>query len=94
MPGAIRIRSNICQHQNEWNCVPGDVLKAYGVTLDELTAKQKEEAMKYEPCCLCHRTICEIREDGCDNYTCRQQKLPSRDEAARVRETLLRSVAE
>lgn len=32
----------------------------------ELSATQKKELMYYERCCLCHRTIFEIEEDGCD----------------------------
>ena len=89
--GEIRIRSNVCQTQHEWHLVPGDVLKAYGITLlNGPTPKQKEEMARYEPCCLCHRTIYEIREDGCDHYTCRQQGLPSTEQAARRRDLRMR----
>lgn len=88
--GEVRVRSNICASEHDWQLVPGDVLKAYGVMLNETTPMQREEVMRYEPCCLCHRTICEIREYGCDHYTCRRQGLPSTADAERKREERLR----
>jgi len=88
--GEVRIRSNVCLSQDDWRFVPGDAIRSYGLDRQDLTAEQQEERMRYEPCCLCRRTIYEIREFGCDNYTCRRQRLPSVAEAARRREEHLR----
>jgi hypothetical protein len=39
--------------------------------------------MYYVPCCLCHRTIFQIHEEGCDHPVCRSQGIPSRSESER-----------
>lgn len=85
--GAIRVRSNVCLSQLDWQLVPGDALRAFNMHFGELTPLQREELMRYEPCSRCHRVIYEIREFGCDNYTCRQQGIPSEAQAARRRES-------
>lgn len=73
-----------------WRLVPGDAIRSYSLDYHDLTPKQEEEKKRYDPCCLCRRTIYEIREFGCDNYTCRQQGLPSMDQAAKKRELRMR----
>jgi hypothetical protein len=64
--GEVRIRSNVCTNPNAWHLVPGDLVKSYLLPLRDLTPKQRTELMYYERCCLCHRTVFEIEEDGCD----------------------------
>jgi hypothetical protein len=64
--GEVRIRSNVCTDPNGWHLVPGDLVKSFSLSQRDLTPKQKREMMYYERCCLCHRTIFEIEEDGCD----------------------------
>lgn len=85
--GEICIRSNVCADQNAWNLVPGDLLKHYGLPQHNITKKQHDEMMYYIPCCICHRSIFEINEDGCDNQVCRDQGIPSRAESERRRAT-------
>lgn len=87
--GVIRVRSNVSLSK-DWRLIPGDAIRSYNMDVGELTLEQEEEKMRYEPCCRCHRTIYEIMEFGCDNYTCRQQRgrqrIPSKEEAAKRRE--------
>ena len=80
--GEVRIRSNVCLSPHDWSLVPGDVL-GDDAQLVGRTEKQRQEAMYYAPCSGCGRTICDILEDGCDNYTCRPRGTPSTDEALR-----------
>ena len=68
--GVVRIRSNVCTDPNAWHLVPGDLLKKVSSHRQKLTQKQKDEQMYYEPCCICHRTIFEINENGCDYPAC------------------------
>ena len=88
IPGAIRVRSNVSLTADH-RLIPGDALRSYNLDIDELTAEQREEKMRYEPCSLCHRTIYEIFEFGCDNYTCQQQRgrqrIVSREQATKRR---------
>jgi hypothetical protein len=93
--GDVRVRSNVCLSNNDWRLVPGDAIRSYGIQLDELTVEQQEERMRYEPCCLCHRTVYEIFEFGCDHHTCQRQvvrgrRIPSTDQATRLREERMR----
>jgi len=88
--GQVRVRSNVCLRNHDHNLIPGDAIRAYQLDLDELTTEQAEEVMRYVPCCLCHRSICEIRQFGCDNYTCRRQGLISRDDASKKKEEQFR----
>jgi hypothetical protein len=52
----------------------------------ELSLTQKNELMYYERCCLCHRTIFEIEEDGCDYCAERGHGTLSVTEARRRRQ--------
>jgi hypothetical protein len=70
--GEVRIRSNVCRDPHAWHLVPGDVIKSFFLPQDCLTQKQKEEMLYYKRCCICHRTIFEFEEDGCDNAVCRR----------------------
>jgi len=79
--GEVRIRSNVCTDPNAWHLVPGDVIKLFPSLEIRLTQKQKDEMMYYERCCICHRTVFEIEEDGCDYSVCRQQGIPSSADA-------------
>ena len=76
-PGEVRIRSNVCTDPHAWHLVPGDVIKSFSLRQDRLTQKQKDEMLYYARCCICHRIIFEIEEDGCDYAVCRQQGIPS-----------------
>lgn len=79
--GEVRIRSNICNNSNAWYLVPGDMLERYGLSLQDMTQRQRDERMYYEPCCICKRTIFDIIKDGCDHPVCRKQGIPSSAEA-------------
>lgn len=92
--GAIRIRSNVCTSSDDWHLVPGDLIKGSSFSRHELTEKQIDEKMYYEPCGICHRTIYEIEENGCDNATCRDQGIMSTSEAKRRRVGCNRTVEE
>src|SRR5438309_7741687 len=82
-PGEVRIRSNVCTDQEAWHLVPGDVGRKY-LSSDRLSLKQKDEAMYYVPCSICHRSIFAINEDGCDHPIClRQDGMLSSGEAKR-----------
>ena len=83
--GAVRIRSNVCTNPRAWHLVPGDVIQSFSLPQDRLTQKQKDEMLYYARCCICHRTIFEIEEDGCDYTVCRQQGIPSSVDAQRHR---------
>lgn len=83
--GEVRIRSNVCTDPNAWHLVPGDVIKSFSLRQHRLTQKQKDEMLYYARCCICHRTIFEIEEDGCDYAPCRQQGIPSSADAQRQR---------
>jgi hypothetical protein len=87
--GAVRIRSNVCTDRRAWHLVPGDVIKSFSLPQDRLTQKQKAEMLYYERCCMCHRTIFESEEDGCDYAVCRQQGMPSFVDAQRRRKPRL-----
>ena len=87
--GEVRIRSNVCTDPNAWHLVPGDVVKSFSLPRDRLTQKQKDEMMYYARCCICHRTIFEIEEDGCDESVCHQQGIPSSADAKRRRKYYL-----
>jgi hypothetical protein len=86
--GVIRVRSNVSLTA-DWRLIPGDAIRSYNLDIDEFTSEQQEERMRYEPCSLCHRTIYEIFEFGCDNYTCQQQhgrqRIISKEQAAQRR---------
>src|SRR5437867_6843718 len=84
--GEIRIRSNVCTDPHARHLVPGDVIKNFSLPQDRLTQKQKDEMLYYAPCCMCHRTIFEIEEDGCDYPVCRQQGITPSAEAKRRRQ--------
>lgn len=87
--GEVRIRSNVCTDPHAWHLVPGDVIKSFSLPQDRLTQKQKDEMMYYARCCLCHRTIFEVEEDGCDYAVCRQQGIPSFADAKHRRQRYL-----
>lgn len=80
--GEVRIRSNICDNPNDSYLIPGDVLKGYGMSLNNMTQRQRDEMMYYEPCSYCKRTIYKILEEGCDRPVCRKQGIPSSAEAS------------
>lgn len=84
--GEVRIRSNICTDPNGWHLVPGDLVKSSSMSQRDLTPKQRREMMYYERCCLCHRTIFEIEEDGCDYCAERGHGTHSVAEARRRRQ--------
>jgi hypothetical protein len=81
--GQVRIRSNVTSWPDAWHLVPGDTLRGFTILPHQMTDKQREEMMYYAPCCLCHRTIFQIYDDGCDHPVCRRQGIPSKAEAAR-----------
>ncbi len=70
MKGQVRVRSNVCTDPKAWHLVPGDELRRHGLHYGNVTRKQHEEMMYYEPCCICQRRLYEIREDGCDHPIC------------------------
>ena len=55
-PGEVRVRSNVCLEANAWHLVPGDLLKACGLPLRDITTQQQREMMYYERCCICRKT--------------------------------------
>ncbi|MFP4438381.1 MAG: hypothetical protein ACLFVO_14145 [Chloroflexaceae bacterium] len=88
--GKVRIRSNVCTNAHSWELVPGDVLKLHGLHYDISSGtKQHDEMMYYERCCRCHRTVYEIKEDGCDQGVCRASGTLSSADAARRKKRLL-----
>jgi len=84
--GEVRIRSNVCATPNAWHLVPGDLVKSFSLSQHDLTRKQRREMMYYERCCLCHRTIFEIEEEGCDYCAERGHGTLSVAEARRRRQ--------
>jgi hypothetical protein len=90
--GEVCIRSNVCTDPHAWHLVPGDVIKSFSLPKDRLTQKQRDEMLYYARCCLCHRTIFEIEEDGCDDAVCRQQGIPSCTDAQHRRKYCLDDV--
>jgi hypothetical protein len=76
--GNVRIRSNVCDDPKAWHLVPGDLMKACGLNRYDMTTKQREEMMYYSRCSICHRTACEIAEEGCDYPKCLEQGIRSR----------------
>jgi len=87
--GEVRIRSNVCTDPNAWQLVPGDLVKSCSLHPRDITQKQKDEMMYYERCCMCHRTIFEIQEDGCDFSACRKQGIQSSADAKRRKRSFL-----
>jgi hypothetical protein len=83
--GEVRIRSNVCLDSNDWHLVPGDLVKACGMNLRDLTKKQRDEMMYYERCCICHRTVFELMEEGCDYCATGRHGVPSVAEAKQRR---------
>lgn len=85
--GHVRVRSNVCTDPKAWHLVPGDELRRHSLHYGNITRKQHEELMYYEPCCICKRRIYEIREDGCDHPICRKhgKTLSTADAARRKR---------
>lgn len=75
--GEVRIRSNVCDSPTAWNLVPGELAKKHSLSNDRPTEKQRAEMMYYSQCCICHRTIFQIEEDGCDQRDCRAQGIIS-----------------
>jgi hypothetical protein len=88
-PGEVRIRSNVCISPNAWNLVPGDLVKNCSLSQRDLTQKQKDEMMYYVRCCICHRFIFQILEDGCDYSVCREQGTQSTADAQRRKRRFL-----
>jgi hypothetical protein len=85
-PGEVRVRSNVCREPNDWHLVPGDLLKSCDLPLHDLTAKQRDELMYYERCCLCQRTVFVFMQDGCDYCAIGGHGVPSVAESRRRRE--------
>src|SRR6476659_2167380 len=85
--GQVRVRSNLSTSPKAWPLVPGDTLKHYGLNDDsQLSPRQHEERMYYEPCSVCHRLYYLIQEEGCD--MCQKKgKIPSTAEAEIARQT-------
>jgi len=88
--GEIRVRSNVCFDPNATHLIPGDILKAYGMPLHNITTKQRTEMMYYHPCCICRRTVYVFMEEGCDYCAKGGHDVPSVAEAKRRRERLSR----
>jgi hypothetical protein len=86
--GEVRVRSNVCSSPHDWSLVPGDVLGDDAALVGQ-TEKQRRERMYYAPCSGCGRKICDILEDGCDNYTCGRQGIPSTLAAQRRKQARL-----
>lgn len=88
--GAVRSRSNVCLAHDAIDLVPGDVLKAYRLPLQDLTPQQHSELMYYEPCCICHRTLYVFMQEGCDYCASGGHGVPSVAEARRQRDSRFR----
>ena len=91
--GQVRVRSNVTDDANAWNLVPGELAALEGGK-HQLTALQREEANLYKPCCICHRSIVQIEEEGCDRCHAMGQDMPTRAEAQKRRLERTRRMAE
>ena len=80
--GQVRVRSNVTDDGGAWHLVPGELAALEGGR-HQLTDLQREEANLYKPCCICHRSIVQIEEEGCDRCHAMGQDMPTRAEAQR-----------
>ncbi len=90
-PGEVRVRSNVCLEANAWHLVPGDLLKACGLPLRDITTQQQREMMYYERCCICRKTVYVFMEDGCDYCATRGHGVPSVKDAKQHRDARFRA---
>ena len=91
--GQVRIRSNVTDDPNAWRLVPGE-LASLEKGSHQLTELQREEANLYMPCCICHRTIVQIEEEGCDRCRAMGQDTLTQAEARRRRLERTRKISE
>lgn len=73
--GEIRLRPNVTSDSDAWQLVPGDIVTNYRPNHfdkrnSEVPAKQRDEQTYYARCSICHRTIMEIKLQGCPNPRC------------------------
>lgn len=91
--GQVRVRSNVTDDAGAWHLVPGELAALEGGK-HQLTDLQREEANLYKPCCICHRSIVQIEEEGCDRCHAMGQEMPTRAEAQQRRLERTRRMAE
>ena len=82
--GQVRVRSNVTDDKGAWHLVPGELAALENVR-HQLTDLQREEANLYKPCCICHRGLVQIEEEGCDRCHAMGQDMPTRAEARQRR---------
>jgi len=73
-PGQVILRANVTRARN-WTAVPGDLFRSHGADID-MTDRQREEALYYQPCSICDMTMTEVRAaGGCGTRGCPESGL-------------------
>ena len=89
--GQVRIRSNVTDSCNAWHLVPGELAAELNPG-HQLTAQQREEANLYTPCCICHRSLAQIEEEGCNRCRAMGHETLTQEEARRNKLARTRSM--